>query len=57
MSAAGLLAIVKGNLAPAWYGSALLVLALPISWVGGQLYARCERARADALASGAGSPC
>jgi hypothetical protein len=33
----GLIAIVAGDLAPAWYGWALIVLAIPLAWLGGRL--------------------
>lgn len=38
MSILGLIAIVTGDLAPAWYGWALVVLSLPSAWVGGKLF-------------------
>ena len=40
MSVLGLRATLEGDLAPAWYGWVLICLALPVSWLGGQLYAR-----------------
>jgi hypothetical protein len=44
MSLLGLQAILTGDLAPAWYGWALIVLALPVSGFGGHLAARRRRA-------------
>ncbi len=38
ISAIGLLAIIKGNLAPVWYGWALIIGALPATWLGGKLF-------------------
>lgn len=38
MSILGLLAIIAGNLAPAWYGWTLIVLSFPLAWVGGRLF-------------------
>jgi hypothetical protein len=37
MSALGLIAIVLNDLAPAWYGVALLVLSLPLAWGAGKI--------------------
>jgi len=37
ISTLGFIAIVAGDLAPAWYGWALVVLSLPVAWIGGQL--------------------
>ena len=37
ISTLGLIAIVAGGLAPAWYGWALVVLSLPVAWIGGKL--------------------
>lgn len=37
MSILGTIAIVTGDLAPTWYGGALIVLSLPTAWVGGKL--------------------
>jgi hypothetical protein len=31
--------VVAWDLGPAWYGLALVVLALPLAWLGGKLYA------------------
>src|SRR5258706_2800183 len=39
MSIAGQIAIIRGDLAPRWYGWALIILALPITGFGGWLYA------------------
>ena len=38
ISTLGLIAIVTDNLAPAWYGWMLIVLSLPVAWVGGKLF-------------------
>lgn len=43
-SAAGLIAITTGDLAPAWYGWALIVCALPVSWMGGKLFILQQKA-------------
>lgn len=40
MSLLGLQAIIQGDLAPAWYGWALVLLALPLAWLGGWLASR-----------------
>ena len=37
-SSAGLIAILAGDLAPAWYGWALIVFSLPVTWAGGKLF-------------------
>lgn len=37
MSVLGLIAIITGDLAPAWYGWALILLSLPVAWAGGRL--------------------
>jgi hypothetical protein len=37
-SAFGLVAIVKGDLAPAWYGWALIFLSVPVTCLGGKLF-------------------
>ena len=44
MSIMGLQAILEGDWAPAWYGWALIVLALPVSWIGSLLYLQHRRA-------------
>jgi hypothetical protein len=36
-SAVGLAAIIEGDLAPAWYGWALVVLSIPVTGLGGKL--------------------
>ena len=36
-STLGLIAILTQDLAPAWYGWALVVLAIPLTWLGGTL--------------------
>ncbi len=38
ISTLGLIAIVVGDLAPAWYGWALIALSLPVTWLGGKLF-------------------
>jgi hypothetical protein len=38
MSTLGLIAILTGDLAPAWYGWALIALSLPGAWIGGKLF-------------------
>lgn len=38
VSTAGLIAIVAGDLAPAWYGWALIAGSLPVTWAGGKLF-------------------
>jgi hypothetical protein len=42
ISILGTIAIVTGDLAPAWYGWALIVLSLPTAWIGGKLFERVE---------------
>ncbi|MDP2898368.1 MAG: hypothetical protein Q8Q12_17660 [bacterium] len=37
ISILGLIAITTRNLAPAWYGWALIVLSVPVTWIGGRL--------------------
>ena len=34
---------VEGELAPGWYGWALILLALPVTWLGDYFYARGRR--------------
>ena len=36
-SALGLIAIITQDLAPAWYGWALIVFSIPVTWLGGKL--------------------
>lgn len=38
MSATGAIVTADMNLAPAWYAWTLVVIALPVAWVGGKLY-------------------
>ena len=38
LSAAGAIATADMNIGPAWYGWSLVVIALPIAWLGGKLY-------------------
>jgi hypothetical protein len=59
MSIAGQIAIIEGDLAPRWYGWALIILAVPTAGFGGWLYARRNNCiandrtgREDALRSG-----
>lgn len=47
MSVLGTIAIVTGDLAPAWYGYALIVLSLPMAWIGGRLFALLRRERVE----------
>jgi hypothetical protein len=43
ISTFGLIAIVTRDLAPAWYGWALIGLSLPVTWAGGKLFiVRCR---------------
>jgi hypothetical protein len=44
-SALGLFAIIAGDLAPAWYGWALVLLSVPVCWIGGKLFL-LQRAKA-----------
>jgi hypothetical protein len=37
ISTLGLIAIIMQDLAPAWYGWALIVFSLPVTWIGGKL--------------------
>jgi hypothetical protein len=37
ISTLGLIAIIMQDLAPAWYGWALIVFSLPVTWMGGKL--------------------
>ena len=43
-SIAGLIAITTGDLAPAWYGWALIVFSLPVTWIGGKLFILQQKA-------------
>jgi hypothetical protein len=43
MSIAGQIAIIEGDLAPRWYGWALIILAVPTASFGGWLYVRRSR--------------
>jgi hypothetical protein len=38
LSAAGAIATANMNLGPAWYAWSLVVIALPVAWLGGKLY-------------------
>jgi hypothetical protein len=38
LSAAGAIATASMNLGPAWYAWSLVLIALPIAWLGGKLY-------------------
>ena len=37
ISILGLIAIITQDLAPAWYGWALIVFSVPVTWLGGKL--------------------
>lgn len=37
ISTLGLIAIIMQDLAPAWYGWALIVFSIPFTWIGGKL--------------------
>lgn len=37
ISTLGLIAIIMQNLAPAWYGCALIFFSIPVTWAGGKL--------------------
>ena len=37
ISTLGLITIIMQDLAPAWYGWALIVFSLPVTWIGGKL--------------------
>lgn len=37
ISALGLIAIITQDLAPAWYGWSLIVLSIPVTWLGGKV--------------------
>jgi hypothetical protein len=37
ISTLGLIAIITQNLAPAWYGWALIIFSIPVTWLGGKL--------------------
>jgi hypothetical protein len=37
ISTLGLIAIIMQDLAPAWYGWALMVFSIPVTWIGGKL--------------------
>lgn len=43
ISTLGLIAIVTQDLAPAWYGWALIVCSMPATWLGGQLASLSQR--------------
>jgi hypothetical protein len=38
ISILGLIAVITEDLAPEWYGWALIVLSLPVAWVGDKLF-------------------
>lgn len=40
ISTLGLIAIITQDLAPVWYGWALIVLSVPVTWLGGKLAVR-----------------
>lgn len=43
ISIAGLIAIISGDLAPAWYGWALIILSIPVTWLGGRLFVQRQK--------------
>jgi len=43
ISTLGLIAIIMQDLAPAWYGWALIVFSVPVTWVGGKLAILSQR--------------
>jgi hypothetical protein len=43
LSALGAIATADMNLGPAWYAWTLVVIALPVSWLGGKLYVSRNR--------------
>lgn len=45
MSVLGLQAIIERNLTPAWYGWALILLALPVTWLGGYVVVARQQSR------------
>lgn len=45
ISILGLIAIITNDLAPAWYGWALIILSLPITWSGGRLFVLWHQSR------------
>lgn len=45
ISTLGLIAIVTGDLAPAWYGWALIIFSLPVTWTGGKLFVFRQQSR------------
>jgi hypothetical protein len=55
VSTLGLIALVTRDLAPAWYGWALIVLSLPVTWLGGKLFI-LQRCRTGAEPSAAADP-
>ncbi len=38
LSAAGAIATANMNLGPAWYAWTLVIISLPVAWLGGKLY-------------------
>jgi hypothetical protein len=42
-SVLGLIAIISGDLAPAWYGWALIIFSIPVTWAGGKLFTLQQR--------------
>jgi hypothetical protein len=47
ISTLGLIAILMQDLAPAWYGGALIVFSIPVTWLGGKLAIRSRRHSKD----------
>lgn len=45
ISTLGLIAIVTEDLAPAWYGWALIAFSLPVTWTGGKLFVLRQKPR------------
>lgn len=43
VSTLGVIAIVMSDLAPAWYGWALVLLSLPVTWAGGKLFIMSQK--------------
>lgn len=42
-------AITMGNLGPAWYGWTLVIISIPIAWLGGKLYEKRLEKRRTAI--------
>lgn len=50
LSAAGAIITADMNLGPAWYAWSLVVIALPVSWLAGNLYQSRKRRSAEIAA-------